>query len=242
MNFFKDHARLAKARLALKRKGPHEQLHQETVAASLQTYRRVGGLIEDLARACGIKSKAALAVWLVESGGYSFLRGKPVLRFEVHKLWQHWGSQNAVEFEQHFQFGGHNGVEGKSWQNHQWRGTVSDAWRKVHAGSQESEYEVFKLATRLAGRENACLSASFGGPQILGSNHAVIGYGSAAALFEAFAKSERWQVLGFFDFVQAKELLGALAAEDWLAFARVYNGEGNATVYADRIKQAYDSL
>jgi hypothetical protein len=242
MTFFKDHPDLALAQLMPEQPASPESAFQNQANDPRHVHGRIGGLIKELARVSGIDSKTVLAVWLVESGGYPFMPGKPVLRFEVHKFWQHWGSQNATLFDRHFQFGGHNGIDGKSWQNHKWRRTVSDAWRKIHIGSQESEYEVFDFAARLGGLENACLSSSFGGPQILGSNHAVIDYPNATSLFEAFGESERWQVLGFFDFVRAKDLIGHLADKNWLAFAKVYNGEGNATVYAGRIQAAYDTL
>jgi hypothetical protein len=62
---------------------------------------------------------------------------------------------------------------------------------------------------------------------------------SAAAMFQAFARSERWQVLGFFDFCRAKNLAGVIAAHDWLGFASVYHGSGNAEAYGAKIAAAF---
>src|SRR6185295_16988974 len=102
------------------------------------------------------------------------------------------------------------------------------AWRVFHGGDQAGEYEVFEFARGLADAEPACLSASFGGPQILGENFGKLGYGNAAALFDAFKQSERWHVCGFFDFCQANELLGRIRREEWISFATGYNGGGQA--------------
>jgi hypothetical protein len=56
----------------------------------------------------------------------------------------------------------------------------------------------------------------------------------------AFARSERWQVCGFFDFCAAKDIIAALKTADWLGFARIYNGPGNAEAYAAKIAAAYE--
>ena len=82
-------------------------------------------------------------------------------------------------------------------------------WRPFH-GDQAAEYQALALAIQLAGMETACQCASFGGPQIMGFNHAIAGHESAAGLFRAFGRSERWQVLAFFDFCAAKDILPAL--------------------------------
>jgi len=74
----------------------------------------------------------------------------------------------------------------------------------------------------------------------MGFNHDVIGYPTAEAMRQAFGRSERWQVCAFFDFCTAKDIIGALTARDWLGFARVYNGPGNAEAYAAKIAAAYD--
>jgi hypothetical protein len=46
-------------------------------------------------------------------------------------------------------------------------------------------------------------------------------------------------VLGFLDFCAAKDILPALRRHDWLAFATVYNGPGNAESYAAKIAGAH---
>jgi hypothetical protein len=212
------------------------QLPSDTAAA--QTWNRVGGLLTRAGRMAGLEPAAMLAVWMVECGGLSFRRGQPVLRFEPHVFFARWGTENEEAFDRHFRFGSRNGTDGARWQNHGLREKAEAEWQRFH-GDQAAEYRALRLAAKLGGEETACQCASFGGPQIMGFNHAAVGYGSAGEMFRAFGRSERWQVLAFFDFCAAKDILGALAAHDWAAFARVYNGPGNAETYASKIGEAY---
>lgn len=225
--------RLAKARL--RPRGPAEG---DDPAA--RNWNRIGGLLEAVEREAGIPRAASLAVWMVECGGLPFTRGRPVLRFEPHVFYARWGEQNPGAFDQHFQFGGRNGIEGKRWEQHRFREREGAEWTRFH-GDQSTEYRALALASKLAGEDTACLCASFGGPQIMGFNHAVAGYGNAAEMRRAFARSERWQVLAFLDFCAAKDIVRHLMCHDWLSFAAVYNGPGNAEAYAAKITAAYDT-
>jgi len=224
------------APLAAARLKPSRGLQPDQPMAAV--WNRIGGLLLPLCAKAGIEPAAALAVWMVECGGLPFRRGKPVLRFEAHVFFNQWGKDNEAIFDRHFQFGGRNGIDGARWQQHKFRLREGDGWRIFH-GSQEAEYRALRLATRLAGRELACRSASFGGPQIMGFNHDAVGYDSAAEMRDSFARSERWQVCAFFDFCAAKDLLTALRQQDWLGFASVYNGPGNAANYGEKIGNAY---
>lgn len=85
-----------------------------------------------------------------------------------------------------------------------------------------------------------------GGPQILGSNHQLIGYPSPRAMYDAFQADERAHVLGFFDFCQQTNapargnLLRYLRERRWADFARYYNGPGQVSTYGAWIQAAYD--
>ncbi len=235
--FFKDSPKIISVRL--KPAWPIE-LRSETSPVKMalaEVFNRIGGLLERFAKEAAIGVPPLLAVWHVESAGARFRRNRPILRFEIHKLFEFWGKDNQTLFDRHFQFGGRAGVAGKPWEQHRLRNGPAADWTRFH-GDQHTEYEVFHFASRLVGREPACRSASFGGPQIIGFNHGVIGYASAVALFEAFARSERWQVCGFFDFCRAKGLLEAIKQQQWLAFATTYNGAGNAASYQARLIEA----
>lgn len=198
----------------------------------------MGNLLTTVARDFGIEAETALAVWKVEAGELLFIAGKPVLRLECHKLWENWGVRQPETFDAHFRFGGHAGLPGASWSNQSFKPSLHGDWQPFH-GRQETEYQAFELAVKLAGMEAACLSSSFGGPQILGSNHAALGYNSATALFHAFGENLDNQVAGFFDFCRSHNIIEALRQRNWAAFARVYNGPGQAFVYAEHINDAY---
>jgi hypothetical protein len=85
---------------------------------------------------------------------------------------------------------------------------------------------VFNFAGTLANREEACLSISMGGPQIMGFNADACGYSSASAMFDSFAQDQRWHVLGFFDFVHSKGLIDDISDKNWVSFGAHYNGDG----------------
>ena len=230
MSHFKNNTALARVRLK-----PSRSISGDEPMAKV--YDRIGGLIERLAAIAEIEAAAALAVWAVESAAADFQRSRPILRFENHIFHARWGKEHEARFDAHFQFGGRGDVSGNRWEQHRFRSAPDGEWRRFH-GDQNLEYEVFYLAAGLASREAACLSASFGGPQIMGFNHAVIGYAGAAQMFEAFSASERWHVCGFFDFCQAKDLLAAIREERWRDFATAYNGPGNAAVYEAKLRDA----
>jgi len=207
-----------------------------TLGALARSYNRIGGLADLLAQQTQIDPVAVLSVWYVASGGAAFVAGQPIIRFEVHKFYAAWGAQNRAAFDAHFQFGGHDGVPGKSYQNHKFRPDPNTPWATFH-GTQAGEYKVFNFAAGLANLEAASLSTSFGGPQIMGSNHNDIGYATATALRAAFSAEERWQVLGFFDFCQHNGLIGDIRTKNWNAFGAGYNGNG--AVYGPRIGDAF---
>lgn len=203
-----------------------------------EMWNRIGGLLTRAGKLAGLDRAAMLAVWMAECGGLPFIRGKPVLRFEAHVFFARWGERNEAPFDTHFRFGGRNGIEGARWQNHAMRN--KDEWQRFH-GDQAREYEALQLAASLAGLETACQCASFGGPQIMGFNHALVGYGGAQEMYRAFGRSERWQVLAFFDFCAGKEILDGLRSHDWMRFATTYNGPGNAAAYAEKIAAAHEA-
>lgn len=238
--FYKDDPVLAQ--IALTPSKPYTDLPSPNTKLGrlARIYNRIGGLLEALASKTGVSEKSALSVWYVESGGEKFLQNRPILRFENHKFWRHWGTDHSSQFDTHFQFGGHAGANGKPWENHRFRVSGSDPWGRFH-GDQAAEYEVFDFAAGLGGLEAACLSSSFGGPQVLGSNFRLLGYENAVSLFEAFKQSERWHVCGFLDFCISNSIVDEIKNKKWRDFARVYNGAGHADEYAALIKDAYDT-
>ena len=92
--------------------------------------------------------------------------------------------------------------------------------------NQAAEYAAFENARKLD--ENAAyLSISMGAAQIMGFNHASVGYETPRAMFEAFSGSEEKQLQGLFGFVASHpNLIKAAKAHDWASFAKGYNGPG----------------
>ena len=91
-----------------------------------------------------------------------------------------------------------------------------------------NDWDTLQHAVNIA--EAAALeSASFGGPQIMGSNHRVVGYPSAKAMVEAFAESAGAQLDALVAFIKNdNRLWRAARSDDWATFARIYNGPGYA--------------
>jgi hypothetical protein len=239
MPFFKDKPSLISAPLVPDKTYKAPLPPAGTVLGQLaRTYNALGGLVDTLSNQTSIDPVAVLAVWYVETAGRSFTPGKPIIRFENHKFFQFWGHDHSAEFDQHFQFGGRNGIPGKSSKNHKFRAGTSGPFATFH-NDQGKEYEVMQFAADIANREEACLSMSVGGPQIMGFNHDACGYASATALFDAFASDQRWHVLGFFDFVQTNNLLEDIRKQEWVPFGAAYNGDG--PTYGPQIEDAFDN-
>lgn len=243
--FFKDSPRLQTAPLAPSSPITVDPKWSRDRQALARTYNRLGGLMQTIAAELGVEVEAALAVWRVESGGREHTVDRAVIRFEVHYLWDRWGKSNPSVFDAHFRHGGRAGVPGKRWENHQFRESPSGAWETMHTGKQASEYRALQLATRLAGEEIAVRCISLGGPQIMGSHYADIGYRTAKEMYNAFQASERAHVLGFFDFCRTKPapqkggLFEAMRTRDWSRFAKYYNGSGQVGTYGPLLATAY---
>lgn len=210
----------------------------ERQVASL--WNRMGGLLKALAAHLEIDPATAVAVLTVESGGRAFdANGRMIIRFENHVFYDRWGKDNLDVFQQHFQFN-----SGQRWTGHQWRPAAHEAWRTCHT-SQDEEWRVFEFA-RILNDTATKLSISMGGAQIMGFNYATLGYDTVQQMFDAFSVSERDQIIGFFNFVRGRTSesprIAALQALDFVTFARLYNGPGQAAQYGAAIRSAYDTF
>lgn len=245
--FLRDVPRLRSATLAPAR--PVVIPASGTARAVALTYNRIGALVGALATELGVEPAAVLAVWQVESGGRAYTAGSTVLRVENHLVYRKWGAQNRATFDQHLQFGTHPPLSASDtfcgskcdqpWRCHRSRQSASDEFTCDHT-TQQREQEVLALVTRLASEEIALQCSSLGGPQILGSNHAQLGYASAVEMRDAFVADERWEVIGFFDFCRRdSRLVSALHDRRWADFARVYNGSGQVQRYGHLVEDAY---
>jgi hypothetical protein len=111
-------------------------------------------------------------------------------------------------------------------------------WRDSLALAVRRREALFRAA--LAADQAATLSAtSWGAPQIMGMHAKRLGYGSVQAMVGHFAASAHAQVLGLARFIDAHGLASAMRAQDWPTVARVYNGSGQADVYARKLEAAW---
>ena len=86
----------------------------------------------------------------------------------------------------------------------------------------------------------ALLSASYGLAQIMGENFKACGYDTVQDMVSDFADDEELQLEAMVNFMISKGLDKALAAHDWAAFARGYNGAGFAkNAYDKKLAAAY---
>ncbi|HWA00414.1 MAG TPA: N-acetylmuramidase family protein [Caulobacterales bacterium] len=108
--------------------------------------------------------------------------------------------------------------------------------------TQEERWNQLKEAYAL-NPEAALKSASYGKFQILGQNHSVCGFATASEFVADMSKSEARQLAAFEAFVRTNNLVPALQAKDWAAFARGYNGPAyQQTHYDTKMADAYNQL
>ena len=196
------------------------------LGAMARCYNRVGGLVQQLALAAELDALAVLAVWVVESAGLIHTPEHVPLRFDCHRFYACWGRANEALFDRHFQFGGRQGIPGKPETNHKVRHEPDQGEWETYHGNHEREQRAYALAEQLAGSEAAAKAARFGAPLIDGRHHDACGYANARDMRCAFLRDERWQLLGLFDLVAAKGLLGYLRGNQWKRFAAARHGEG----------------
>ncbi|HTP10682.1 MAG TPA: N-acetylmuramidase domain-containing protein, partial [Anaerolineae bacterium] len=200
-------------------------------------WNKYGGMLEPLSARIGIDKGVAVAVIAVESGGSGMgPDGRMIIRFENHLFWTYWGKANPTTYNQYFVFD-----QTASWKGHQYRTQPNGPWLDVHQ-NQASEWATFTFASALdAGA--AKKSISMGLVQIMGFNNRAIGYASPDAMFAAFAADEKFQLLGFFNFVKNDQRqIDALRNRDYVGFARIYNGPGQPDVYGGLIKGVVDGF
>jgi hypothetical protein len=216
---------------------PKFSARQKLVA---RTWNSQGGLLATLSDIIGVDVAAAVAVLCVESSGRGFgPDGRMIIRFENHVFWRQWGKRNTDVFGAYFRF-----HPEKPWTNHQFREKKGGRWVNFH-GSQEQEWRVFEFA-RALNEPAAMRSISMGGPQIMGFNHARIGYDSVREMFDALQAGIRHQILALFDFLKgpgtSSPMVVALQRKKFEAFASQYNGPGQAAKYGELIENHLETF
>lgn len=86
----------------------------------------------------------------------------------------------------------------------------------------------------------ALMSASWGKFQIMGFNHAMVGFNTVQKFVEEMKKGEPEQLRAFVSFVRTAGLTPSLRRLDWAGFAYGYNGPGYAeNDYDGKLALAY---
>lgn len=168
---------------------------------------------DGLGRVCELLGVAEPAVWAVlrvETHGFGFLQDKrPQILFERHVF--------------------HRLTHGRHDHGNE------DICCATPGGYCGGAGEYGRLERSLClDRDCALKSASWGIAQIMGFNHQAAGFDSVDAMVAAMVEDEDAQVLAMASFIRSSHLAGALQREDWVAFARGYNGP-------DYAKNDYDT-
>jgi hypothetical protein len=154
---------------------------------------------------------SVMCVNAVESRGHGFFDdGRPVILFERHIMYR--------MLDEH-------DIKPAPFMANQ-PGLVNTKSGGYIGGSREYDrLEKAKLINKAAALE----SASWGAYQIMGFHWELLGFASVDAFVASMYVSERMQLEAFVKFIQSQRgLLKAIQTQDWVNFARLYNGAGYA--------------
>jgi len=180
--------------------------------------------------AATINPKVAEAIVEAEAGRAFDGEGRVIIRFEAHIFLQRADEKRGGDFFR---------VGNPAWTGQQWRPGYGADWRDIHTGRQADEHAAFEFAARLD-EAAAYESISMGAGQVMGFNHARLGYATAREMFEAFGRNVAAQMLGFANFVLGDPaLIRAINGADWAAIGERYNGSAAA---GEQYRAAYERL
>jgi hypothetical protein len=205
-----------------------------------RTWNRYGWLLTTLADVLRLEPGVAVAVLDTLTEGRGFTRdGRMRVRFENHLFYDTWGRENPDKYQDHFQFNAR-----RPWQKHLWRPTPGGDWQDCHGG-QGGEWWVFEFARTLDDTA-AKLSIAMGAPQLLGLNYTAIGHKSVDQMYQDFAYSECYQIIGLFDLIAGpgskSRPLSALQAKNFGDFAALHLGGRHAARYSSLLRWAYEAF
>ncbi|MBV8048346.1 MAG: DUF3380 domain-containing protein [Paludibacterium sp.] len=164
----------------------------------------------------GIDHAAFWAVLQVESSGFGFLADRrPKILFERHIFHR----ESRARFSEAY----------------------PDISNPQPGGYSRGASEYDRLQRAMALDHAAALkSASWGIAQVMGFNHAIVGFASVEAMVQAMVAGEDRQIMAMVKFIQSNQLDSALRQPDWRRFARGYNGPRyEERKYHEKLADAY---
>ncbi|WP_182422332.1 N-acetylmuramidase family protein [Aureimonas sp. ME7] len=168
----------------------------------------------------GVGEDEIHAVIDVETAGGAWdAKGRPKMLFEPHRFWKNLGAGSKRDRA------AREGLAYPSW------------------GEKPYPKDSYpRLSQAMAIDETAALkSASWGLGQILGENHAMLGYDTVQDMVLDFLDDADKHLEGMVNFILAAKLDPKLRAHDWAGFARGYNGPQYAKhSYHTKLKTAFD--
>jgi len=178
------------------------------------TDRETRDAVRDALDDLPIEVSAVMAVGEIESNWRAFEPdGSPARRFEPHHL-------KPISLRKM--------VTGRD----RW------TWRDSLAMSGPDRNRMYAFALNID-PEATHYATSYGVGQTMGFNAKAVGYSSASEMFHAY-RDFGAQVRGMVEhWRQSPGALDALAAKDWLEFARINNGSGQPEKYAAKLQRAY---
>ena len=212
-----------------------EKTWSRLVAASPDLVDRISALwlsqadLDRAASALRVERAAIKAVYDVEAGGAGFLGLQPKILFEGHVFWRLLldAGKDPVSLAR-----GNEDILYEKWTSAFYRGGLAEYARLDRA--------------KLIDADIAPQAASWGLFQIMGMNHVVAGFDGVETFVSAMNRSEVAHLEAFSAFLEGTHFGGdslrdLLAARNWAAFARAYNGPGYRTNrYDDKLRHAYD--
>lgn len=185
--------------------------------------------ITDIANGIGLTPAIFHAFIEVESGGHGFDQktGKIVIQFEPH-IFARYLDQYGIKYTM-------SSVNRKY--------TIKTDKGVITNGveGQVSEWIAFSTAFKI-NQKAALLSTSIGLSQVMGFNHAKLGYATVNEMWDDFKTGEYAQVKGMANFIKnTRGLLDALKRKDWHRAAYLYNGPAYAKhKYHIKLEKAYN--
>jgi len=170
---------------------------------------------------------AVLQVETNDDDGFDDKTKRLIIRFEAHKFIKYCGTSVKHIARSMFRYN-----KDKPWKDQQFRALNVDTFKSYH-GNQNKEHDVFIFCIEVD-ELAAFKSISMGLPQIMGFNYLRLEFTTPMEMYYNFNLGVVNQIEGMFKFMDYSMLYG-LRSRNFEAFARGYNGSGQAVRYGSMI-------